>query len=304
METICEITLNQNNREEQLPHFTARFPYIATRAELNRYATARVPWHWHRTVELFYVESGCLSYTTPRGIWQFPAGSGGFLNANVLHTSQPLDGEGDTVQLLHLFDPVFLAGERGSRVETRYILPLTTSGVEMLPLSPDDPLGVELLMQIQQAFLLSPETWGYELLLREQLTQIWLKLLTLAQPSLPQKPCDGEEAVKIMMIYVHEHFRETISVAQLAASAHISKRVCFRLFHDRLHMTPLEYLRSYRLQQACRMLTASDAPITRIAYDCGLGSCSYFGQLFRAQFGCSPTAYREKWHDRDSFRPV
>lgn len=303
METIREITLNQNNREEQLPNFTASFPYIATRAELEHYAVPVVPWHWHRTVELFYVESGCLVYTTPRGTWQLPAGSGGFLNANVLHTSRPVACGGGTVQLLHLFDPVILA-ERGSRMETRYILPLTTSDVELLPLIPDDSQGAEILAQMQQAFALSPEEWGYELLLREQLVHIWMKLLTLAQPSMGRKPCGEDDAVKTMMIYVHEHFRETISVAQLAESAHVSKRVCFRLFRDRLHMTPLEYLRSYRLQEACRRLTTSGEAVTRIACDCGLGSCSYFGKLFREQFGCSPTAYREKWHDRDSFCPV
>ena len=47
--------------------FSADFPYIATRAELDKYTEPFVPWHWHSSVELFYMESGALEYTTPNG---------------------------------------------------------------------------------------------------------------------------------------------------------------------------------------------------------------------------------------------
>ena len=65
-------------------------------------------------------------------------------------------------------------------------------------------------------------------------------------------------------------------------------------------MTPVEYMRTYRLQKACLMLTKGKEPITLIAYACGFGSGSYFGHVFRERFGCSPAEYRKKWHDRDS----
>ncbi len=38
-----------------LPDFEKDFPYIASRAELDKYIGCCVPWHWHRTEELFYV---------------------------------------------------------------------------------------------------------------------------------------------------------------------------------------------------------------------------------------------------------
>lgn len=100
-----------------------------------------------------------------------------------------------------------------------------------------------------------------------------------------------------MMAYIHGHFQDSISVEQLAETVHISKRVCFRLFRDHLHMTPVEYMRSYRLRRACQMLTGSKESITQIAYSCGLGSSSYFGKVFREQFCCSPAEYRKRWHD-------
>ena len=111
-----------------------------------------------------------------------------------------------------------------------------------------------------------------------------------------------DELIKTLMVYVHENFQHAISIDQLADFAHISKRACFRIFQDNLHMTPVEYIREYRLQKACQMLVETSVPITQIAYCCGLGSSSYFGKTFRDAFGCSPMEYRRRWHDSDKNR--
>lgn len=300
MRSIHSIELNETNKEELLPGFDPDFPYIATCAELDKYIDPVVPWHWHRTVELFYMKSGTLEYTTPNGKWIIPTGCGGFVNSNVLHTSQVKPSGNNTIQYLHLFDPVLLSGEHGSRIEAKYIHPLTAStSVEMIALHPDHPAHAEILLDIQRAFEISESEWGYEFELRRQLAAIWLKLFEIARPAMMSKNRDigTDDKVKLMMEYIHEHYHETISVEHLADVVHVSKRVCFRLFKEHLHMTPVEYMRSYRLRKACQMLIKSKEPITQIAYCCGLGSSSYFGKVFREKYGCSPLEYRRKWHD-------
>lgn len=305
MQNIQTISLREGSNEELLPNFSADFPYISTCAQLDKYLDPTIPWHWHNTVELFYMESGCLEYVTPSGKFTFPAGSGGFVNANILHTSRITQSRDPNIQLLHLFDPALLSGEHGSRMETKYILPLTTSPcVEMIPLYPEDPAQAELLRLILQAFQLSDQEWGYEFRLRHQLTEIWLKLYALARHTMERQTGSHstDDKVKAMMIHIHEHFQDPITVDELAGAAHVSRRVCFRLFRENLHMTPVEYMRSFRLRKACQMLTESRESITQIAYLCGLGSSSYFGKIFRERFGCSPAEYRRQWHDRDRNR--
>ncbi len=305
MNHLQGIDINESTKEEMLSGFAPDFPYTATYAELDKYIELQAPWHWHRTVELFYMQSGTLEYTTPKGKWVFPAGSGGFVNFNVLHTSRVVPSGDSTVQLLHLFDPALLSGEHGSRIEGKYVLPLTTApNAEMIPLYPDDPVQSEILKEIKQAFDLSEQEWGYELKLREALTHIWMKLFELARPAFEQRNAskDSDDKIKMLMVYIHEHYGEPISVERLAQAAHISKRACFRLFQETLHMTPVEYIRSYRLQKACQMLAKSKESVTQIAYSCGLGSSSYFGKTFREIIGCSPTEYRRQWHDHDKNR--
>lgn len=79
MKLIRGIEFCAGSREERLPDFDPDFPYIASRAEMDFYPERFVPWHWHRAVELFYMESGSLEYSTPseyRRRWQDPAKNG------------------------------------------------------------------------------------------------------------------------------------------------------------------------------------------------------------------------------------
>lgn len=302
MKNVQKLERNELTKEELLPEFSTDFPYISSCAELDKHIDPMVPWHWHRTVELFYMESGCLEYATPNGKWVFPAGSGGFVNSNVLHTSRVTQTEESNLQLLHLFEPFFISGEHGNRMEQKYVLPLVSSpGIEMIALYPNDPAQAAILEKIRQAFDLAEQEWGYEFKLREALTEVWMMLFDLARPAMetPKGDPRSNEQIKPMMVHIHENYSHHISVEELAEVAHISKRACFRLFQENLHMTPVEYIKTYRLQMACQMLAKSNEPITEVASQCGLGSSSYFGKTFREEFSCTPLEYRKRWHNRD-----
>ena len=107
MKTIRTIELSGSTRQERLPGFAEDFPYIASWAETGQYNGGMVPWHWHPAVELFYMYSGSLVYETPQGTRTFGPGSGGLVNANVLHSTRNLPGD-RVVSWIHLFEPSLL----------------------------------------------------------------------------------------------------------------------------------------------------------------------------------------------------
>lgn len=305
MKNIQSIAFHPGSREELLPDFNRDFPYIASRAEIHKYINRSVPWHWHRAVELFYMESGSLEYNTPGGKLCFPAGSGGLVNSNILHSTKALSGTEQTVMFVHLFDTSLIAGEQGNRIEQKYIFPVTTaSRLEIIPLFPEDPTQKKILDLILDSFHIPCDAFGYEIKLREALSEIWLQLFHQARLLPPQNHISDKynDRIRQMMIYVREHYSEKISISQLAEAAHLSERECYRVFHDCLHITPVDYIKTYRLQAACRLLTQTREPVTAIGYTCGLGSNSYFGKVFREYAGCSPSEYRQKWQDIDTIR--
>lgn len=294
MDDILGMQLKENSSEELLPGLSADFPYVNSRAFPNRYD---VFWHWHRAVELFLIESGTLEYDTPQGRVTFPAGSGGLVNTGVLHTTRPQKGSFHTVQLLHIFDASLLSGPTEGRIYQTYFSPILTSPqIELIPLYSDNPNHRDTLEKLRGSFGISRSASGYEIWLREALSDIWLDLLRLLPPS--TGPGNGSsEKIKRMMIYVHEHFRGNIKIADIAAAGYVSERECYRTFQHFLHMTPAEYIREYRLQAACRMLADGSDTVTQISHACGFGSSSFFGKVFLASQGMTPTAYRHKWQD-------
>lgn len=64
MDNILEMRRKENSGEEILAGYTPEFPYVSSRTFVSRYD---VLWHWHKSVELFYIEEGTLEYERPRG---------------------------------------------------------------------------------------------------------------------------------------------------------------------------------------------------------------------------------------------
>ncbi|WP_349944814.1 AraC family transcriptional regulator [Lacrimispora sp. BS-2] len=302
MKNVHRIEFHTGSKEELFPGFTSDFPYTASCSQLDQFMGGFVPWHWHKNVELFYMESGRMEYCTPKGRMIFPAGSGGMINSNVLHTARPQAESEKNLQFLHIFDPSFIAGQHGSRIEQKYVTPITAATqAEIFALYPEDPEQAKVIDVIRESFHLSEHDFGYEIKLREVLSDIWIQLLQISRPLLEEKgnSSKANDKIKSMMVYVHEHYGEKISIPEIAAAAFSSERECFRVFHDCLHTTPVEYIKTYRLQMACHMLANSRETITSISHACGLGSSSYFGKVFREYIGCTPLEYRRKWQDNN-----
>ena len=171
----------------------------------------------------------------------------------------------------------------------------------MIPLFPENPAHKEILDLILKAFYIPDHAFGYEIKLQEALLEIWLMLFEQSASLAGRNGTSDKNSDKIkqMMIYVHEHYSEKISISQLAAAAYLSERECFRVFHDCLHTTPAEYIKNYRLQAACRMLADGRESVTTISQTCGLGNSSYFGKVFREYAHCTPLEYRKKRQDRN-----
>ena len=179
MKTITADRIHEQDRQEDLPDYSEDFPCIISRAEIDKYPQRYVPWHWHQPVELFYMESGELEYHTPGGVTRFPTGTGGLVNSGIIHMTRPRAEKGETVQLLHIFDPFFLADSPQGRIARLYVLPYLNSNFEILSFSPSIPEQWELLSMLRDSFQIDENQTGFEITLRAALSAIWLKILDI-----------------------------------------------------------------------------------------------------------------------------
>lgn len=130
-----------------------------------------------------------------------------------------------------------------------------------------------------------------ETMLSELYYQFLMKLLKAvsSQPSLKQP-----EPVQEALNYITLHFREPVSVQELADRLHISRAYLTRTFSRHVGISPVRYIQMRRLEYACRLLTDSDMTCEEIALETGMYDASHFNRLFQQNIGCSPSEYR-RW---------
>jgi AraC-like DNA-binding protein len=92
--------------------------------------------------------------------------------------------------------------------------------------------------------------------------------------------------------YIHSHYHENISLAELAASAGMSISRVERLFQKVFHYSPRQLLVQCRLSAARSLIESEpEKKIADVAYDCGYTDHSAFSRQFKSTFGMSPTEY-------------
>lgn len=106
-------------------------------------------------------------------------------------------------------------------------------------------------------------------------------------------PSSGEpDAVAAMCRHVAAFYRESLSVADVAAAVGLHPNYAMRLFRATTGMTVNDYVLRHRLGHAQRLLLDSDLSVEVIAADSGFGSASRFYEAFRARTGQTPRGYR------------
>lgn len=103
---------------------------------------------------------------------------------------------------------------------------------------------------------------------------------------------EAQRIVRLTMAYIHEHYAEGLSRADLAANLAINERYLTRCFHDETGLAPFTYLLRYRLKQGRKMLEETQMGVIDIALAAGFADSSHFCRMFRKEFGLSPSAYR------------
>ncbi len=116
--------------------------------------------------------------------------------------------------------------------------------------------------------------------------------LDMAQPA-DMRQSDQMYLEKLERACSEQHIDSTLGIKQLAAALAVSERQLQRKTKALLGLTPIEYLREYRLRSAHERLTAGDL-VSDTAIAVGFGSHAYFSTCFKARFGYTPDTVRNK----------
>lgn len=102
----------------------------------------------------------------------------------------------------------------------------------------------------------------------------------------------GDHSLRSTLTYLHGHFRENPSMAQMATQSGFNPCYFSALFHKETGKTYKDYLCDLRLNYAHKLARASTLSVTEICYACGFNSLSHFMRSYKSKFGCTPRMTR------------
>lgn len=117
---------------------------------------------------------------------------------------------------------------------------------------------------------------------------------------------DDEKLLKEVMIYLEENLTNSkLSVEELSRHVGMSRSTLYGKILELTGETPVEFIRSFKLDRAAVLLEKSEQNVAQIAYSVGFSTPNYFAKSFKAKFNILPSEFISKMrkNGRTPFEP-
>ncbi len=256
-----------------------------TSIDNGSYVTA----HWHRAIEIIYIQTGALSVFTDTHTYELEAGQCILINANVIHSTKcttpntaivfqiPLDFM--ETYIPNVQNLVFHLDE--SNKDSKYHTKLD--------------IFKNTLQKMQVANDMQPD--GYLLLfnrfLYDILFQLYHNFSTHVLHSNFIKRKKELDRLNPILQYTALNYARPITIEEIAHVAILQPGYFCRFFKKNMGMTFLEYLNELRLSYIYQDLISTSDPINMILERHGFTNYKLFRHMFHEHFGCTPSQIRK-----------
>lgn len=255
----------------------------------------KVPWervpHFHEDIEILTVQSGTMAYCVNGTNIVLHEGDSIVINANQIHYFMSLDGKVASYIIFVIHPSVLCTSISVEREAVRPII--ENRKLPYLCFAQGESNSVTFADLAGKL----PEMKHDGFAITRQFFQMWelIRKHSLDYAPVLEEPTTEAhmQAFKAMMYYASIHYRESITLDDIANAANISRSLCNALFKQYLNESPISYLMHFRTRQAAELLRASNYSQTQIAAMTGFNSASYLSETFRKFFGMTPREYKK-----------
>lgn len=282
--TLAKLHLGTDRKQNDLSGLPD-YPCELYFTDLARLSTGYMPEHWHNELEYGLVTKGTLLLTCAGKEYLVEENRMYFINTNVPHAMKSTEDPASFYSIV--FHENFFGLPQ--QVMKKYVEPVMTNPNFQMFLTGES----ELVQKIRSAIgCYEEKKEKFDFSFHQQLCAIWMLLYDRHLP-FAAKEEKMDRRIREMLRFIGENYQENIGVEEIAASAGVSKRECFRCFQQQLSSSPNIYLLQYRMNRAAEKILATDLKMNQIAALCGFASATYFATKFKEIYGMSPKAYRE-----------
>lgn len=279
--------------EEKRRHTSEIRPYSYYECMIPDYFV-QVPLHWHSEFEINYILEGSSEFVCGSEKFTVHQGDVIIILPNVMHAIYPgIDNfqRYDTI----VFSPQLLGAYDNDRCAAECIRPLLNESCCInAHIAASHEYYDEIKAAAESIFSCARQNSPLaDMLLKSQLLRLfWLLYDSSSVRRAENQPAAGSEPLRPVLEYIAEHFREELSIQQLAEYSHFSKSYFMAEFKSFAGIGAAEYINQLRIKAACEILRTGEKAIAETAYECGFRNLSNFNRQFRRIVGCTPSEYR------------
>lgn len=290
-------TVTDQNLQEMRQHGSKDFPIGVYLDDFSRGDQEIIPWHWHEEIQFDLVVEGTVHFQIGRKAFDLKEGQCIFINTGVLHQIFPAEGT-DGKLCAYVLKDSLLESDVLSGVYQKCMAPVLGGQLDCVVFCDNteaDLLAAKCLTRIRNSFL-QMET-GYQIEIKGQLCMLWSLILKKEKQNfsaVTARERRDMDRVKDAISYIRLHYREEVSLEDIAEHLAISKSELCRCFKRVMNTTPYDYLIQCRIREATKRLRGTDEKVLNIALQCGFDSSGHMGRYFRKYCGCSPSDLRRR----------
>jgi len=278
-------------KNEFLPKILNGIPGSRACLNINLGRTASEP-HFHDCVEMIYVYKGCIRAFFMSEWHELSEGSLLFVPPGCIHRCVSTDDYTEQVVIGFTDELVCDSASDASGRLRPYRVGAVTDGCVF---SVDELSGVrEAMSELRHLERAVPSD---SLRLTSAVLLVYSRILSLWEERgvISERPLRTSIAASIAE-YVSSHYSLPISARVLTDRLSISYSYLSKIMSREFGMSLGDYVIQKRLEQATRLLVATEESVAQIAYECGFPSSSSFITHFKAKTGKTPLAFRKTAH--------
>ncbi len=257
--------------------------------------------HKHEFFEFFFVTEGRCRHIIDDAKQTIADGDLILIKPGHSHGFEPfMDEKFEIIQVLFLPSMLNISPLHYSKsnrlVELFWLQPFANNGCERLRFVGD--IGVKLKLLLNEMLVeFTNKAECFEMAIEAKLLDFMLTIARNFDKGLMSEKKNAPfshsaKAISKSLAYIHNNFRQTIELEELAKKAGITKEYFCSLFKRMTNTSLTDYINHLRIAEAKRLLLYSKLSITDICYESGFNDLSYFSRLFKAMTNMSPKKYR------------
>ncbi|WP_312089500.1 AraC family transcriptional regulator [Chryseobacterium sp.] len=252
-------------------------------------------WHYHPEIELILVKGGSGKRQIGSSITYFKDGDLVLIGSNLPHCGLTNENTNNEHEIVIQFKPDFLGDKIWEVQEMAKIAAMLEKSKSGMVFGDEIKKAIgSKISQMHELQSVNKLLKFFEILHDLSVSEDY-RILNAGKYYL-QTHVEDNERINRIFNYVKDHFKEQITLEEIAELANMKVPSFCRYFKKITNKTFTQFVNEYRITHSLKLLAEKPMSITEVCFESGFNNFSYFNKTFKEYIKKSPSQYRKEFN--------